>query len=84
MEDTLLIPRLEVPTSHSMVSEGFEGFDIIDFEESVWRRPEDVKYTDPIYVSVHVDDSSVLQTPVSDSHHRSRLVDDCHGCQWSF
>ena len=32
-----------------------EGFDTIGFEESVWRRPAGGKYSDDIYVSVHVD-----------------------------
>jgi hypothetical protein len=33
-----------------------EGFDTIDCEESVWRRPAGGKYLDDIYVSAHVDD----------------------------
>jgi hypothetical protein len=33
-----------------------EGFDTIDFEESVWRRPVGDKYSDDIHVSAHVDD----------------------------
>ena len=34
-----------------------EGFDTIGFEESVWVRPAGGKYSEDIYVSVHVDDS---------------------------
>ena len=33
----------------------FEGFDTIGFEESVWVRPADGKYSEDIYVSAHVD-----------------------------
>ena len=36
-----------------------EAFDTIGFEESVWRRPADGKYSDHIYVSAHVDDCLV-------------------------
>jgi hypothetical protein len=35
------------------------GFDTIDFEESVLRRPTGGKYSDDIYVSVHVDNSFI-------------------------
>jgi hypothetical protein len=42
--------------NHSSTFFKSEGFDTIDFEESVWRRPAGGKYSDDIYVSTHVDD----------------------------
>ena len=67
----VLRPLYGVPSSpralHKTLDSYFksEGFVNAGFEESVWRRPADAKYTADIVISCHVDDSLIACSSLS-------------------